>query len=191
MEISLQQHHNKILSYLPPSILNLFVASEPPPFVKPKKKKQQHPLSGVADYLQFFEDKEQYEKDKQPWKVPLSIRQQKDERRKEKGAEQNETIKQQLKEWNPQKDPKAIGDPENTLFVSRIAYDVTEDDLKNIFQSYGEITNIRIVKDSETGKSRGYAFIEFASPDARREAFEKCDGMKIHGRKVIYEFFLT
>jgi U1 small nuclear ribonucleoprotein len=59
---------------------------------------------------------------------------------------------------NPQKDPNAVGDPYRTLFISRLNYEATEEDLRREFEMYGQIERLRIIRDKK-GKSRGYAFI--------------------------------
>ena len=63
---------------------------------------------------------------------------------------------------NPQNDPEAVGDPYKTLFISRLNYEATEEDLRREFNMYGPIERIRLVREESgknKGKSRGYAFI--------------------------------
>jgi U1 small nuclear ribonucleoprotein len=64
--------------------------------------------------------------------------------------------------WDPKApNERATEDAYKTLFVGRLAFDVTEDDLKKEFEFYGAIKRVRLVKSKKTGKSRGYAFVEF------------------------------
>jgi U1 small nuclear ribonucleoprotein len=51
-----------------------------------------------------------------------------------------------------------VGDPYRTLFIARLSYEVTEEDLRREFEMYGQIERLRIIRDKK-GKSRGYAFI--------------------------------
>ncbi|KAK6203180.1 uncharacterized protein RJT21DRAFT_25327 [Scheffersomyces amazonensis] len=78
-----------------------------------------------------------------------------------------ESIHRQLQEWD---DPSALAyheqqhqmrDPFRTVFVSRIDYKLTENDLNKEFKKYGPIESIRVVRDNVTEKSKGYAFVVF------------------------------
>ena len=70
------------------------------------------------------------------------------------------------------------------LFVARLSFDVNEDELRNHFSTHGEITECSIAKDRDTGKSRGFAFVKFASRKAGEKAIKELDGSEIHGRKI-------
>ena len=70
------------------------------------------------------------------------------------------------------------------LFVARLSYNATEDELKNIFSTHGEITECSIATDKDTGKSRGFAFVKFTSRKAGEKAIKELDGSEIHGRKI-------
>ena len=61
------------------------------------------------------------------------------------------------------------------LFIARLSFDANEDELRNHFSTHGEITECSIAKDRDTGKSRGFAFVKFASRKA---------GGEIQGRKI-------
>ena len=64
-------------------------------------------------------------------------------------------------------------EPYKTIFVGRLDYDTTEERLRREFDGvFGEVVSVHIVKDSKTGKSRGYGFVEFAE---EREADCKFD----------------
>ena len=72
-----------------------------------------------------------------------------------------EKLKKEIEEWNPNENPHAEGtDPYTTLFVARLDYEVTEEQLRSAFEKYGKIRKCRIVTDSE-GNNRGYGFLEF------------------------------
>ena len=90
------------------------------------------------------------------------------------------------KSWDPAHDQKVEGDPFRTLFVSRLSYDVNEKRLKKEFEEFGPIRNIKIVRNS-TGKSRGYAFIEFDHKTDMKNAYKQADGRKIEGRRVVVD----
>ena len=92
-------------------------------------------------------------------------------------------------------------DPYKTIYVGRLSYDTTEERLKREFHGvFGEVLSVHIVKNSKTGKSRGYGFVEFSN---EREADGKCfilvdltfyvdavrrgDGRRVDGRRVIVD----
>lgn len=70
------------------------------------------------------------------------------------------------------------------LFVARLSFDASEEDVRNLFSTHGEITECSIAKDRDTGKSRGFAFVKFASRKAGEKAVKELDGAEIHGRKI-------
>ena len=70
------------------------------------------------------------------------------------------------------------------LFVARLAYKATEDELRALFADHGEISECSIATDRETGQSRGFAFVKFASRKAGEKAIKELDGTEIHGRKI-------
>lgn len=71
--------------------------------------------------------------------------------------------------------------------MTRISYRVTERGLKRAFNEFGSIKRVRLVHDSKSGKSRGYAFIEFEHMSDMKEAYRKGDGMKLEGRRVLVD----
>ena len=70
------------------------------------------------------------------------------------------------------------------LFIARLAFDASEDELRNIFSAHGDVTECSIAKDRDTGKSRGFAFVKYASRKAGEKAIKELDGSEIHGRKI-------
>ena len=70
------------------------------------------------------------------------------------------------------------------LFIARLSFEVSEDELRNIFSAHGDVTECNIAKDRDTGKSRGFAFVKYASRKAGEKAIKELDGSEIHGRKI-------
>ncbi len=69
-----------------------------------------------------------------------------------------------------------------TLYVGNINYNVTAEDLKPLFAEYGEVISVKIINDRETGRSKGFGFVEMESgADA---AIEELDGKDFEGRKL-------
>ena len=70
------------------------------------------------------------------------------------------------------------------LFVGSISWDANEEDLRKLFSTFGELKEVHIAKDRETGKSRGFAFIKFSSLKDGQKAVKELDGTEFHGRKI-------
>ncbi len=69
-----------------------------------------------------------------------------------------------------------------TIYVGNINYNMSADDLKPIFAEYGEVLSIKIINDRETGRSKGFGFVEMESgADA---AIEELDGKEVQGRRL-------
>ena len=58
----------------------------------------------------------------------------------------------------------------NRLFVGNLSFQTTEDDLQQVFQDFGPVSEIRLVLDRDTGRSRGFAFVVMADDEAARKA---------------------
>lgn len=70
------------------------------------------------------------------------------------------------------------------IYVGNLSFSATEDDLRGAFEQYGEVSAVNIIMDRETGRSRGFAFVEMAEADGAKEAIEHLDGQSIAGRNV-------
>ncbi|KAJ9553158.1 hypothetical protein OSB04_017203 [Centaurea solstitialis] len=72
------------------------------------------------------------------------------------------------------------------IYVGKLDKDTVEEDLVNAFQQYGELESTRIVRNSTTNKSKGFAFIRFASVDqAKRALSDLKDGVEVRGKRVM------
>ena len=71
------------------------------------------------------------------------------------------------------------------VFIENIPFDCTEDDLNNLFSKYGEVSSIQIPQSHYTGKSRGFAFIEFEKKKSAKNVLEDKFKIYLKGRKVI------
>lgn len=69
-----------------------------------------------------------------------------------------------------------------TIYVGNINYQATEEDLKNVFSEYGEVTSVKIINDRETGRSKGFGFVEMES--GAEKAIEELDGQEFQGRRL-------
>jgi RNA recognition motif-containing protein len=72
---------------------------------------------------------------------------------------------------------------QNKLYVGNFPYSVDEDQLRSLFSPYGEIEELALIMDRETGRSKGFAFITFATQQAAESALEK-NGVDMSGRAL-------
>ncbi|XP_055990405.1 probable RNA-binding protein 23 isoform X2 [Sorex fumeus] len=78
---------------------------------------------------------------------------------------------------------KGSGGP-TRLCVGSLHFNITEDMLRGIFEPFGKIDNIVLMKDSDTGRSKGYGFITFADAECARRALEQLNGFELAGRPM-------
>jgi RNA recognition motif-containing protein len=71
-----------------------------------------------------------------------------------------------------------------SIYVGNLSYDATENDLEEAFAAFGKVQSVNIVKDRETGRSRGFAFVEMPNDAEAKEAIEKLHLQEIAGRRV-------
>lgn len=71
------------------------------------------------------------------------------------------------------------------IFVAKLNYNLNEQDLAMLFDQYGEIESIKLVTDRDTGKSKGYAFIEMPNDDEGNAAIEGLDGKEVEGFNIV------
>ena len=70
------------------------------------------------------------------------------------------------------------------LYVGNLPFNVNSEDLEQMFSKFGEVTSSQVISDRDTGRSRGFGFIEFANEDAGRKAIEEMDGADSGGRRL-------
>ena len=69
------------------------------------------------------------------------------------------------------------------IYVGNLSYQVSQEDLNDFFQQYGQIAETKLIRDHETGRSKGFAFITFASQDAAQSAIA-ANGKDLDGRPL-------
>jgi len=72
----------------------------------------------------------------------------------------------------------------NKLFVGNLPFTMTDDQLMGIFAPYGQIASANIVKDKYSGRSKGFAFVEYATEEEAKAAMQALDGSDQEGRKL-------
>ncbi|MHC4132328.1 MAG: RNA recognition motif domain-containing protein [Planctomycetota bacterium] len=70
------------------------------------------------------------------------------------------------------------------IYVGNLLFDVTEGELKEAFAPFGEITEVRLIMDKYSGKSKGFGFIEMPSKEEAEKAIEEMNGKEIKGRAM-------
>jgi RNA recognition motif-containing protein len=70
------------------------------------------------------------------------------------------------------------------IYVGNLAYGTTDDDLRTAFAPFGAITSARVVFDKETGRSRGFGFVEMASQSEGLKAIEALNQTELQGRQL-------
>jgi len=70
------------------------------------------------------------------------------------------------------------------LFVGNLSYQTGENDLQDYFAQAGAVTSVNLMLDKATGKSRGFAFVEFATPEDAQKAIEQFHNKDFQGRSI-------
>ena len=70
------------------------------------------------------------------------------------------------------------------LFVGNMSFQTTESDLRALFEPFGTITRVHAAMDRETGRARGFAFVEMANDDEAAKAIAALDGKEVGGRNL-------
>jgi cold-inducible RNA-binding protein len=73
---------------------------------------------------------------------------------------------------------------QNRLFVGNLSYQTMENDLQDYFSSVGVVTSVNLMLDKMTGKSRGFAFVEFATAEEANKAVEEFHNKDFQGRAL-------
>ena len=71
------------------------------------------------------------------------------------------------------------------LYVGNLGFGVTSDELRELFEPYGQVTSAEVMNDRETGKSRGFGFVEMVDHDVCDVAIQALDGNDYLGRRLL------
>jgi RNA recognition motif-containing protein len=72
----------------------------------------------------------------------------------------------------------------NKLYVGNLSFSTGEEDLEELFGAHGEVVSAKLVTDRDTGRSRGFAFVEMSSAEEAQRAIENLDGKDFMGRNL-------
>ena len=70
------------------------------------------------------------------------------------------------------------------IYIGNLSFDTTEDQLRQAFESFGEVSTVNIVTDKYTGKPRGFAFVEMSGKDESNAAISGLNGHELNGRTM-------
>jgi RNA recognition motif-containing protein len=70
------------------------------------------------------------------------------------------------------------------IFVSNLNYKVEDEELQSVFAAYGEVASAKIIRDHETGRSRGFGFVFMPNHEEASQAMEALNGADLHGRTL-------
>ncbi|NNV54684.1 RNA recognition motif domain-containing protein [Limnovirga soli] len=70
------------------------------------------------------------------------------------------------------------------IYVSNLSFRITEEDLRKLFEQYGEVSSAKIIMDRETNRSRGFGFVEMPSEAAGKEAMQALNNKDVEGRNI-------
>jgi len=70
------------------------------------------------------------------------------------------------------------------MYVGNLSYDATDGDIRELFEAHGTVTDVFIVKDRESGRPRGFAFVSMETPEEMNAAIEALNGVELAGRAL-------
>ena len=70
------------------------------------------------------------------------------------------------------------------IYVGNLSYEVTEEDLKEVFEGFGGVETIKIIKDNYTGRSKGFGFVEMPDSAEAKSAIDGLNGKELKGREL-------
>jgi RNA recognition motif-containing protein len=70
------------------------------------------------------------------------------------------------------------------LYVSNLGFHVGDEDLKNLFVAYGNVSSAKVITDKVTGRSRGFGFVEMPADEEGKKAMKGLEGKEVEGRTI-------
>jgi U1 small nuclear ribonucleoprotein len=168
---------------MPPHIRATFMPNPPLKQIPPVRTRRKTPISGVMDYLKSFETGPPNERVIQP--TPKALKEAKIKKREKDHLEKLEPSIEVYRKQQRDCGGEYQGmNCYNTLFVGRLAYEVTERKLLREMEAFGPVKDIKLVRESDS-KSRGYGFVEYENEEDMKRAYRAADGMRVEGREIV------
>jgi len=73
---------------------------------------------------------------------------------------------------------------QNKLYVGNLSFNSTENDIRDAFGAHGTVTSVNVIMDRETGRPRGFAFVEMSNDQEAQSAVQALDGQDLDGRSL-------
>jgi RNA recognition motif-containing protein len=70
------------------------------------------------------------------------------------------------------------------IYAGNLNYNLSEEELEKVFEEYGEVTSVKIIRDKYTDQSKGFGFIEMADDAAAQKAIDELNGSEVKGREL-------
>ncbi len=70
------------------------------------------------------------------------------------------------------------------IYIGNMSYNTTEEQLRETFGAFGEVSDVNVITDRETGRARGFAFVEMANSDEANAAIAELNGKEVDGRQL-------
>ncbi|MBN1497052.1 MAG: RNA-binding protein [Spirochaetes bacterium] len=70
------------------------------------------------------------------------------------------------------------------IYAGNLSYQMTDDALKNLFQQHGDVSSVKIIRYPDSGKSKGFGFVEMINDDEAEAAIQKLNGTDVDGRNI-------
>ena len=71
------------------------------------------------------------------------------------------------------------------IFIAKLSYDTNSNDLERVFEQFGEVSSSKVTMDYDTGRSKGYGFVEMDNDDAALEAIHELNETELDGRTIV------
>jgi U1 small nuclear ribonucleoprotein 70kDa len=166
---------------LPIALLAQFVPRPPAEFIRPARGRRLPEITPLSGLVELFEKEKPAPREpfESPWQRQARLI-------SERKIEHDLEVEAGRGEYKPTVNPNATHDPYKTLFVGRLSYETTERTLRHVFEEWGRVKDVKIIRDKE-GKSRGYAFLEYENERDLKYAYQKADGIRLDGRYILVD----
>lgn len=77
-----------------------------------------------------------------------------------------------------------LGDPNMKIYVGNLSFETTESQINDLFAEHGEVNDVSLLTDRETGRPRGFGFVEMKNDQSARNAIAALDGREVGGRQI-------
>jgi len=71
------------------------------------------------------------------------------------------------------------------IFVAKLNYDTSDDTLRDVFEAFGDVDSAKVIMDRDTGRSKGFGFVEMSDDDAAYEAINHLNDSQLDGRTIV------